>query len=284
MNVAAKLGMASVALSLLAAGCGYSEEEWQAQLDKYNRLVAQNNDGKRKLDETLKLLQAERDKVAQLEKSLEAAGVDLKKLGADLDTRNSEIGKLSASQKELEKALKLYKERADQLERIKARFEQLRAKLNELVSLGLSVRIRNNRMMISLPGDVLFDTGKDSLKKEGEDILMKVANIINGDASLRSRFYQVAGHTDNEALKGGVFRDNWGLSLMRGRSVLLFLIDPKHGALPDKRWSAAGFADTDPLDPAADNDSKEARQRNRRCELVVVPSAEEMLDLKAIAQ
>ncbi len=281
MNHPRRFGLASTLALGLFAGCGYSEEEWQAQLDKYNRLVAADQDTKRKLDEAQKQLQEAIDKVAKLEKDLESAGVDLKKLGSDLDTRNAELGKLSASQKELEAALADYKKRADQLERIKARFEQLRSKLNSLVSLGLSVSIRNNRMMISLPGDVLFDSGKDTLKKEGEQILDKVAAIINGDTSLRSRYYQVAGHTDNDTLKGGPFRDNWGLSLMRARSVLLYLIDPKHGALPDKRWSAAGFADTDPLEG---NDTADGKQKNRRCEIIVMPSTEEMLDLKAIAQ
>jgi len=263
------------------AGCGHSEEEWRAQLDKYEKLSALNNDTKRKLAETAEQLQGEKDRAAKLAHDLEAMGIDMKKLGADLDSRTTEVGKLSATQKDLESALAEYKKRADQLERIKQRFEQLRKKLETLTSLGLSVSIRNNRMMISLPGDVLFDTGRDSLKKDGQEILDKVAQIINADASLRSRFYQVAGHTDNAPLRGGVFRDNWGLSLMRARTVLLYLIDPDKGALPDKRWSAAGFADTDPI---GENESEDGKRKNRRCELVVVPSAEEMLDLKNIAQ
>lgn len=278
--MAKKLGVWGMVLGL-GSGCGYSEDEWRAQLAKYDQLVAQNNETKRKLADTEKELQAAKDRAAKLASDLEAMGFDLKKLGADLDSRTSEVGKLAATQKELEAALAEYKRRADQLDRIKQRFEQLRKKLEALTSLGLSVSIRNNRMMISLPGDVLFDSGRDTLKKDGEEILDKVAQIINGDASLRSRFYQVAGHTDNAPLKGGVFRDNWGLSLMRARTVLLYLIAPDKGALPDKRWSAAGFADTDPV---ADNESPEGRGKNRRCELVVVPSAEEMLDLKNIAQ
>jgi chemotaxis protein MotB len=136
-------------------------------------------------------------------------------------------------------------------------------------------------MVISLPGDVLFDSGRDSLKKDGEDILGKVAAVIKGDGSLQNRDYQVAGHTDNKPLQGGAFRDNWGLSLMRARSVLIFLVSDKGGQLPVNHWSAAGFADTDPI---ASNDSDEGRQKNRRCDLIVVPSVEEMLDLKAITQ
>jgi chemotaxis protein MotB len=108
---------------------------------------------------------------------------------------------------------------------------------------------------------------------------MKVAGIINADSSLKGRDYQVAGHTDNRPLAGGVFRDNWGLSLMRAREVLMYLVSEKGGALPLDRWSAAGFGDTDPIAP---NETDEGRQKNRRCDLIVVPSVEEMLDLKAI--
>ncbi len=270
-----------LALGAVVVGCGYSEEEWQAQLDKYNRLVAKNQETEGKLAEVNKQLQDARTRNTQLENQLEAMGFDLSKLNQDLATRQTELSKLSATLEEQQKALAEYKKRAEALERIKQRFEKLREKLNALTNLGLEVKIRNNRMIISLPGDVLFESGKDKLRKDGTDVLAKVASIINGDASLRDRFYQVAGHTDNVELKGGLFFDNWGLSLMRARQVLLYLIDPKKGALPTKRWSAAGFADTDPI---ATNDNDEGKQSNRRCEIVVVPSAEEMLDLREIAK
>ena len=120
------------------AGCGHSEEEWRAQLDKYEKLSALNNDTKRKLAETAEQLQGEKDRAAKLAHDLEAMGIDMKKLGADLDSRTTEVGKLSATQKDLESALAEYKKRADQLERIKQRFEQLRKKLETLTSLGLS--------------------------------------------------------------------------------------------------------------------------------------------------
>jgi chemotaxis protein MotB len=270
-----------VAAGALLGGCGYSEEEWQAQLDKYTRIVGEHQKAGAKIADLDKQLKEAQERIAQLEKDLEATGVDVKKLNADLATRNTELSSLAATLEERDKALAEYKARAEQLERVKRRFELLRNKLNELTSLGLSVVIRNNRMLISLPGDVLFASGQDALKREGESILDKVAEIINADSSLRARYYQVGGHTDDQPLKGGIFRDNWGLSLMRARTVLVYLIDPKHGALPATRWSAAGFADTDPL---GGNETEDGKQKNRRCEIVVVPSAEEMLDLKAIAQ
>src|SRR5580658_2180890 len=203
------------ALAVGAAGCGYSESEWQAQLDKYNHLKA---------DDDAKLAEAQR-KVDDLTRQLKEIGVEVSSTKADLAER--------------QKALDEYKARAHQLELIKERFEKLKSKLDELTKLGLAVNVRHNRMVISLPGDVLFDSGRETLKREGKDILLKVAAIIKGDPQLGQRDYQVAGDTDNQPLAHGPFKDNWGLSLMRAREVLVFLIDPAQGGLPIAHWSAA---------------------------------------------
>ena len=244
-------------LSFAGVGCGYSQAEWQAQLDKYNQLKSED-DAK---------LAAAMQNVAALTKQLSDMGVEFSSTKADLAER--------------QKALDEYKARAHQLELIKERFEKLRSKLDTLTKLGLAVNIRHNHMVISLPGDVLFDSGRETLKKEGKEILGKVAAIFKADPTLLARDYQVAGHTDDKPLAGGPFKDNWGLSLMRAREVLVFLVDPKGGGLPIQHWSATGFAATDPI---ASNDTDAGRQKNRRCELIVSPSVEEMLDLKAIVQ
>lgn len=202
-------------------------------------------------------------------------------MNESLQATTAKASTLASALEERERALAEYKARAKQLELIKARFEMLRKKLDELIKLGLAVNIRRNRMVISLPGDVLFDSGRETLKKDGKEILLKVAGIIKNDPSLLGRDYQVAGHTDNKPFTGGLYKDNWGLSLMRAREVLLFLVGEKDGAMPAARWSAAGFGDTDPVAP---NDTDDGRQKNRRCDLIVVPSVEEMLDFKAITQ
>ena len=279
----AKLARVSILFGLILgiSACGYSEEQWQAQLDKYSRLTAQHQSTSAKLADTEKKLQDAKNRVAQLEAKLQAMGVDISKLSQDLESKQTQVSQLSATLEEREKALAEYKARARQLELIKQRFELLRKKLQQLTNLGLKVSIRNNRMIISLPGDVLFASGRSMLTKQGEEVVGQVASVINTDASLRARYYQVAGHTDNKPLKGGVFGDNWGLSLMRARSVLLYMIDPETGKMPTNRWSASGYGETDPI---ASNDTDVGRQKNRRCEIVVVPSAEEMLDLQAIAK
>lgn len=264
-------------LAVVTTSCGYSEDEWQRQLAKYRELQDTSQAAQAKLT---KELEAERARVQQLSQELVNAGVDISKLKSNLDATGNQLNQMTLTLEEQQKALAEYKAKAKQLELIKARFELLRKKLDALTKLGLAVTIRHNRMVISLPGDVLFDSGKETLKKEGKEILTKVATVIKADPSLLGRDYQVAGHTDSKPY-AGVFRDNWGLSLMRSREVLLFLVEDKGTGMPPANWSAAGFGDTDPV---ADNGSDDGRQKNRRCDLIVVPSVEEMLDLKAITQ
>ena len=64
---------------------------------------------------------------------------------------------------------------------------------------------------------MLFDSGQDKLKTEGNNILLQVADVVRSDADLSKRNFQVAGHTDSKPLAGGPFKDNWGLSAMRAR-------------------------------------------------------------------
>lgn len=264
------VALACVVLAALAVSCGHSEDEWQAQLGKYQALQSTAMSREAALQ---KELDEARQAVVTLEGQLRALGIDLKQL-------ETEKSKIATTLQEREKALAEYKARAQRLEAVRARYELLRKKLDELTQFGLAVSIRKNRMVISLPGDVVFDTGKDTLRKEGEEILKKVAAVIRHDRSLLDRDYQVAGHTDSLPLTRPPFLDNWGLSVMRARSVLLYLIG-KNGMMPRLRWSAAGYADTDPVAP---NGTKDGQQKNRRCELVVLPDVDDMLDLKEIAK
>jgi chemotaxis protein MotB len=263
------LGAALIAAFAGQPGCGYSEDEMQAKIREIDGLKSQLNDEQARNKKAKSEIEEAKAQIEQLKQQLKAAGVDISKLNANLEEQS--------------KALEDYRRRAEQLEAIKKRFELLREKLQALTKLGLNVTVRNNRMVIQLPGDVLFDLGKETLKKDGEAILLKVAEVVRNDPGLSQRSFQVAGHTDNAPLQGGRFKDNWGLSVMRAREVLAFLVSPNDkggGGLNAERWSAAGYGDTDPIKP---NDSAENKQANRRCELVVLPNVEEMLDLKTLA-
>lgn len=202
----------------LAIACGHSEDEWQAQLAKYAALEKKHTDLASQLEQ-------EQARIKDLSGQLEAMGVKLSSEGSEKEKLSQDVAQMKA-------ALAEYQARAETLERIKQRFERLRAKLQKLTDLGLDVKIRNNRMVISLPGDVLFASGRDDLRKDGEKILLQVADVIQNDTALRDRQYQVAGHTDDQPLKraADTFHDNWGLSLMRARQVLVFLVAPADGS------------------------------------------------------
>ena len=280
----AGLSMFALCGTALLAGCGYSEDEWQAQLARYSSLDSQNKQTRAELDKTREELDAAKGRVSNLSKELTNMGVDVETLTRKLLEEGTENERLSAEADELKRAVTEYQARAAQLERIRNRFEVLRGKLQQLTKLGLKVEVRHNRMVISLPGDVLFPSGKDTLKEGGKEVLMAVAEVIRSDPQLSERFFQVAGHTDAQPLNGGPFKDNWGLSAMRARTVLVFLISKVGtreggGGLDPARLHAAGYGETDPV---AGNTTPAEREKNRRVELVLMPNVEEMLDLKSL--
>ncbi|HYJ08832.1 MAG TPA: OmpA family protein [Polyangiaceae bacterium] len=256
--------------SLSLTACGYTQEEWDQKVRENEKLAAE--------------LKAQREANKKSQADNAAAIKENEELKKQLNERGINLENANASIAEQRKALEEYARRTEQLDAIRKRFELLQNKLQKLTQLGLKVEVRNNRMLIQLPGDVLFDSGKEVLKEDGKKILLQVGAVISGDSDLSKRQFQVAGYTDSKPLAGGPFKDNWGLSAMRARSVLVLLTSPpdKGGAgLPIGNWSAAGFGETGPV---ASNDTEEGRNKNRRVELVVQPNVEEMLNLKSLAK
>jgi len=64
-------------LALAAVGCGHSEAEWQAQLDKYGKLESQYNDEKSQRERLEEELAATKLRVAELSARLKEMGVML---------------------------------------------------------------------------------------------------------------------------------------------------------------------------------------------------------------
>lgn len=249
-------------------GCGYSQEE----LDQHIR-TAESLRGELVTERGLRK-KAEADYADALE--------ELEHVRRDGEQKSLSLSTAKADLETQQRAINEYAARLEQLEQMRARFDALKEKLTGMTSLGLKVVVRDNRIIILLPGDVLFDSGSDKLRTEGQEIVLSVARILRSDPDLKQRQFQVAGHTDDRPFKGGMFQDNWGLSAMRARSVVELLVrdeSEKGGGLPPAHWSAAGYGSEDPV---ADNRTDEGRARNRRVELVAEPDVREMLDLNSI--
>ncbi len=160
--------------------------------------------------------------------------------------------------------------RAEQAARQRAElYKGISRDLHTLVDAGeLHIVLRDGRMILQLPDDVLFDAGSTTLKPAGKAALKKIADVM---LTIRDRQYQIAGHTDDRPTRATRFPTNWELSTQRALAVLHFLLDQgvRHDSL-----SAAGFADVDPI---GSNATPEGRAQNRRVEITVQPNTGEFV-------
>ena len=72
------------------SGCGHSEKEWQAQLDKYNKLAAANQAEIDEHEKTRAEFEAAKMRVVQL-------GSELEKMGVNIDALTSQVQQYSTS-------------------------------------------------------------------------------------------------------------------------------------------------------------------------------------------
>lgn len=115
--------------------------------------------------------------------------------------------------------------------------------------------------MISIPGDVLFDSGKNTLRTSGRGQLDRIVSDIRGKYSDRDIY--VFGHTDNDPIKKSGWKDNWELGAQRSLTVARFLIA---GGIPGKNVIAASAGEYRPRDA----NTGKAKERNRRVEFYAV--------------
>lgn len=113
-------------------------------------------------------------------------------------------------------------------------------------------------LLFSVPGRLLFDSGRDELKPELRSKLKEIANVVK---KRRGLTMQVEGHSDDVPIHTPRFLSNWELSAARAIAVIRFFIEECQ--VPAERLAAAGYADSHPLVP---NDSEENREKNRRVE------------------
>jgi outer membrane protein OmpA-like peptidoglycan-associated protein len=131
----------------------------------------------------------------------------------------------------------------------------LRAKLSEQLNSILQTRDSARGLIVSM-SDVLFDTGKYSLKPGAREKLAKVAGILLAYPGLN---IEVGGYTDNV----GGDAMNQTLSENRASSVRDYLVQE---GVTTNSVSARGFGNSLPV---ASNDNSAGRQQNRRVELLV---------------
>ena len=257
-------------LLLVAAGaCGPSQADYDAALEEASSLrsaLAEAEDDNARVSERIRVLEGQN---SEIEAALARQGENVQQLEGERQT-------LAARLEETRRALAELREREQQAQARLATFRQLLGRFQSLIEAGqLSVRIRNNRMIVELPEGILFDTARANIKEEGQTALREVASVL---ANIDNREFQVSGHTDNVPIRTRRFPSNWELSTQRAVNVAKLLVDAGVSA---ERLSAAGYAETQPV---ASNDTAEGRQQNRRIEIVLLPNLDELPDLSSLSE
>jgi chemotaxis protein MotB len=198
----------------------------------------------------------------------------LEKLGQNVEKLTGEKGQLAEGLEDARSRLEELRKQKAAAEASAATFRTLVQRLRSMIDAGqLQVVIRDGRMLIALPDEVLFDSGKTEIKPDGQTALAQVAAVLT---TIADRHFLVAGHTDTNPIHTKEFPSNWELSTARAVRVTQFLI--AHGMSPQV-LAAAGYGE---FDPVAANDSKEHRAQNRRIEIVLQPNLADLPSLSGL--
>jgi outer membrane protein OmpA-like peptidoglycan-associated protein len=156
-------------------------------------------------------------------------------------------GELSSTRQQLESEKKA---RLDAEKRAKDAMDKLGA--------ALAVKEEPRGTVITLPGAVLFPTGKWDLLPGAKEKLDAVAEALKNQADHKM---VVEGHTDSQ----GSPTSNMELSQKRAQTVRDYLVMK---GVPDGIISANGVGQSRPV---ADNKTADGRSNNRRVEIIVQP-------------
>jgi chemotaxis protein MotB len=247
-------------LTLASAGCvsvgKYDEavaktQLTQAELDRTRSSLEGTTADLRKREELSRVLQSQIDEITR------SAQDDRSKSAKNVDDLRKRLDELRAARAASEKRAHLYR--------------SIALKLKAQTDAGdIQITTRDGRMVVTLPNDVAFDTGRTEIKPAGEESLKAIAGVLRAEPD---RHFQVAGHTDNVPIRTARFPTNWELSTGRALRVVHFL---KEQGVPAAALSAAGYADVDPVGP---NDTPEGRKQNRRTEITLQPDINDLVPL-----
>lgn len=121
---------------------------------------------------------------------------------------------------------------------------------------GVSGEARPGEMAAVVEGDLLFDSGKVTLKASAKSSLDQVARVLNSEYA--GHTIRIAGHTDTDPIKKSQWKTNDRLACERAMAVKDYLVSK---GVDSKRMYVAGFGPNEP---------KGSKAQSRRVEVVVL--------------
>lgn len=224
-----------------------------------------------------KKVEAERNLLREQVQTVRAEAEEYRnQLGAvseQANEKDQQITALSSEKTELQTQLdEINKQYAEALERASNPLPAaLTSELTEFATAnGDVLSFDSERGMIKFKSDVSFAPGSVELTAKATEAITKLSKILN-DKGVADYELMIAGHTDSiqvnraETIKAG-HRDNWYLSAHRAIAVGKAL---QKNSISAYRLAMVGYADQRPI---ASNATDDGRAKNRRVELIILPS------------
>ena len=277
-ELTAKLASLEKQLSTVNQDITAAQNERDKAVEDYNRISskyselqnAQEDLIKGNVKETQKLLtdlqaaqenlQKKEDLLRQLEQNLDTKKSSLDELTFELEKRNARLA-------ELEKILDAQKKIV----------KDLKSKVSEALlgfeNNGLTVTTKNGKVYVSLDEKLLFKSASWDIDANGKNALKKLAGVLEKNPDIQ---VMIEGHTDNVPYNPGnsQLKDNWDLSVKRATTVIRVLLEGSR--IDAKRLTASGRSQYLPVD---ERNTADARQKNRRTEIILTPDLTELYNL-----
>lgn len=192
----------------------------------------------------------------------------------DLDKYFNDMGKTSKTNESKDTdPMKEYQEKLkeEQKKAMETVYEEVSdlAERNQIDSkISIDMDSKYQYVSISLNGAILFDSGKADIKKGAVPIMSKVGDILK---MYDNFMIKIEGHTDNVPISGGNYKSNMWLSNARAITVFEYLTYEK--GLNPVTLEASGRSEFDPI---ASNKTAEGRARNRRVEIKIYTSLDQV--------
>lgn len=241
-----------------------NERRAAAAREEQARLQAEDEARRRNLAEQQSVEDARRRSEAEVASAAAREQQRLAELQAAEDARRraeaeaaSKAAQLQQQQSQMEAERNRAAAEAAERDRLRAEREkeELRARLLNQLNAILETRDTARGLIVNM-SDVLFDTGRYTLRPAAREKLAKISGIVLAYPELQ---LEVEGHTDSV----GSDAYNQKLSEQRANSVSDYL---KRQGVPEMNVTTRGFGESTPV---ADNTKAAGRQQNRRVELVV---------------
>lgn len=233
-------------------------------------------------------------KLTESEKNLKETQTELNQTKEILENESEAVKKIAAESKQLQQdKTKLETEKNNlrtKLTEIETELKRIRDQSQRSIA-AIQDRFKDSvgavldeagRLTLDVKGKILFETGSATLSKEGKELLDAIAEEVLLNTEYAEYDIRIEGHTDNNPIAGDELR-NWNLSTDRSIAAVKYL--QQNAKIEPERLTATGYAFYQPIDEA---DTEEAKAKNRRIEIVLVPpqdfSAELLKSLQNVMQ